>query len=227
MSHYYYEYEIGGDYCYPDTNVLKNKLHILNASELIDAERELTALNLLELKISPIPGALDFDHLKAIHQFLFDDIYDWAGKVRTVNIRKGNQFCNCAYIETGARKLFAELKHENYLLGSDLDHFIARISYYLGEINILHPFREGNGRTQRVMVEFVANTAGYEVDFSSVTPDEMLEASALSFDRDYSCMKEMFRRITSSISKEEQFEFLVQMTSKRGPVWIAYHKHSR
>lgn len=76
-------------------------------------------------------------------------------------------------------------------------------------------------------MEFVANTAGYEVDFSSVTPDEMLEASALSFDRDYSCMKEMFRRITFPISKEEQFEFLVQMTSKRGPVWIAYHKHSR
>lgn len=227
MSSYYYEYEIGGDYCYPETSVLKNRLGILSAKELSDAERELTALNLLELKVSPIAGALDFDHLKAIHRFLFGDIYDWAGKVRTVDIRKGNQFCNCAYIETGAKKLFAELRNENYLLGADLEHFIARISYYLGEINILHAFREGNGRTQRVMVEFIANAAGYEVDFSSVTPDEMIKASALSFDRDYSSMKEMFRRITASISKEEQLDFLVQMTSKRGPVWMAYHKLSR
>lgn len=185
MSRYYYEYEIGGDYCYPDTNVLKNKLDVMDGGILSDAERELTALNLLELKFSPVPGALDFDHLKVIHRFLFDDIYDWAGKVRTVNIGKGNQFCNCDYIVHGACTLFDELRKDGYLIGADLDYFIPRISYYLGEVNMLHPFREGNGRTQRVMIEFMANTAGYEVDFTTVTPGEMIAVSAQSFDRDY------------------------------------------
>lgn len=222
MSRYYYEYEIGGDYCYPDTNILKNKLDIMDGGILSDAERELTALNLLELKFNPVQGALDFDHLMAIHRFLFNDIYDWAGKARTVNIRKGNQFCNCDYIVPGAQTLFDELKKDDYLIGTGLEHFISRISYYLGEINVLHPFREGNGRSQRVMIEFIANAAGYEVDFSSVTPTEMVTASAQSFDRDYVLMKKMFHRITSTISKEEQRNFLTKMTVKRGPVWIAY-----
>ena len=89
---YYYEYEQDSYYCYPGTYVLKNKLNITDADELKSAEREITSLRTAQLMIEPMDGTLDFGYLKQIHKFLFGDIYEWAGKVRTVNISKGNQF---------------------------------------------------------------------------------------------------------------------------------------
>ena len=82
-----------------------------------------------------------------------------------------------------------------------------RLTYYLSEINVLHPFREGNGRTQRAFIEYLAQSAGYGVDLSDVSPDEMLEASVLSFDKDYGRMTAMFKRITFPITPQEQQAF--------------------
>lgn len=79
-----------------------------------------------------------------------------------------------------------------------------RLAYYLREINVLHPFREGNGRTQRLFIEYLASVAGYKVDFSKVTAREMLIASAESFACNYDLINEMFNRITTPISKDEQ-----------------------
>jgi cell filamentation protein len=204
---YDYEYEWDSSYCYPGSSVLKNKLEIRDAEVLVVAEREITAATIAGLMDKPVRGSLDFKHLCDIHHTIFRDIFDWAGKPRTVNIAKGNPFCMSHAIPGYAEDIFARLKGEDFLLGKPTDEMPERLTYYLSEINVLHPFREGNGRTQRVFVEYLAQSAGYYVDFSVVSSDEMVEASVLSFDKDYAMMTAMFRRILSPITPQEQQAF--------------------
>lgn len=210
---YSYDYEWDKEYCYPDSNVLINKLNIKDADALSVAEREITSLRLAVAKASPIKGAFDLDHLQRIHNFVFGDIYEWAGKLRHVNIAKGNQFCLAQHLTQYADDLFRKLKEENYLIGSE--NVPGRLAYYLSEINVLHPFREGNGRSQRLFIEYLAGIAGYEVDFSDVSAREMIVASADSFALEYGRINAMFDRITSPISKEEQQERIAFFFGKR------------
>ena len=84
--------------------------------------------------------------MQDIHRHIFRDIYDWAGELRTVNISKENPFCNYIYVEVEAERIFSELRKENYLIGVPKLNICDKLAYYLGEINALHPFREGNGR---------------------------------------------------------------------------------
>ena len=175
MSDYFYDYEYDTTYCYPQANVLKNKLNIKDADSLLEAERSITALRILELKQSYLDGKLDFSYFKHLHFYIFQDIYGWAGKTRTVNISKGSQFCLCQFIDDQAIELFQKLERENYLV--DAENIAERLSFYLSELNAIHPFREGNGRAQRMFIEILADKAGYEVDFSEVTAEEMIEAS--------------------------------------------------
>lgn len=221
---YYYEYEDAGEYCYPGTLVLVNKLELQDAAELHEAERKLTALNISQILEEPIKGVFDFRHLQAIHKAIFGDVYTWAGKIRTVNIAKGNQFCNTNYIETYAQKIFDELKNEDYLTSTPTNQIAARLAYYLGEINILHPFREGNGRAQRVMIEYVAKIAGFDLTFADISGKEMVQASAEAFDGGYSLLTGIFERIIQPLSWEEQADFVSKLTARRGPVYLAWHK---
>lgn len=207
MTDYSYDYEWDERYCYPHSSVLKNKLEIRDAKALSVAERELTSLRLTAAKVRPIKGTFDFDHLRRIHRFIFGDIYMWAGKVRTVNIAKGNQFCLSHNIDMMASSIFGQLKNENYLIGSD--NVPVRLAFYLSEINVLHPFREGNGRAQRLFIEYLANVAGYDVDYSLVSPREMIIASAESFACEYGKINSMFERITKPIPLKKQEEAIV------------------
>ena len=199
MEQYYYEYEQDSIYCYPDSFILKNKLNIRDPETLEEAERNITALRILELKQNPPKGNLTFKYFQKLHKQIFGDIYEWAGKVRNVNIAKGNMFCDCRFIEDMMEELFSELEKENYLQPCDTEEMADRLAYYLSEINALHPFREGNGRTQRLFIEILAERAGYEVDFSEVSAEEMVEASAKAFLRDYGKMNELMRRIVKKI----------------------------
>ena len=194
MSDYFYDYEYDTTYCYPQANVLKNKLNIKDADSLLEAERSITALRILELKQSFPDGKLDFSYFKHLHFYIFQDIYGWAGKTRTVNISKGSQFCLCQFIDDQAIELFQKLERENYLV--DAENIAERLSFYLSELNAIHPFREGNGRAQRMFIEILADRAGYEVDLSEVTAEEMIEASYQSFNQNYDPMNAIMRRIT-------------------------------
>lgn len=194
---YDYSYEWDERYCYPKSHVLKNKLGITDAEQLRTAEREITSLRIANARINPIEGNFDFDHLKRLHKYIFGDIYDWAGEIRWVNISKGNQFCLCEYINANAEKVFTKLADEKLLTDMGENTISLRLAYYLGEINVIHPFREGNGRTQRLFFELLAENAGYNVDFSQVSEREMIEASADSFACDYGKMNALFQRITS------------------------------
>ena len=199
MPDYSYDYEYDKTYCYPSSNVLKNKLNIRNAADLQEAERNITALRLLELKQAHPEGSLDFSNFKRLHYHIFQDIYDWAGKTRTVNISKGTQFCLFQYINEQANELFERLEKEDYLIGTS-QPIAERLAFYLSELNAIHPFREGNGRTQRMFIEILAYRAGYEVDFSTVTADEMIEASYQSFNRNYEKINALFMRITNKVT---------------------------
>lgn len=176
-----YDYEEDGTYCYPGTDVLKNKLNIRDKDTLSEAERSISLLRMMELEEKPIKGCYDLDHLRAIHRVLFGDIFDWAGELRTVDISKGTMFCKCEYIESNANKLFKQLNDEKRLSGLELDSMISRLSYYLCEINAIHPFREGNGRTQRLFVKQLAFDAGYHLDFTDINDKEKLPVYGDSF----------------------------------------------
>jgi Protein involved in cell division len=195
---YYYKYEQDSFYCYPGTYVLKNRLNILDENELKTAEREITSLRTAQALTSRIKGNFDFKHLAKIHNFLFGDIYEWAGYIRTVNISKGNQFCLCQFIQSQMDEIFQKLKCENYLKDYKEKNEVAkRLAYYLSEINSIHPFREGNGRTQRMFIEHLAASLSYRLDFMKITSSEMLEASAHAFMLDYTLMEELMIRALS------------------------------
>ena len=161
---YSYDYEWDKEYCYPDSHVLINQLGITDSEKLQTAEREITSLKLAMAMQKPIKGYLDLRHLQKIHKYIFSDIYPWAGTLRHVNIAKGNQFCLSQNLELYAGNIFGTLEREHYLIDAG-DNIPYRLAWYLSEINVLHPFREGNGRTQRLFIMYLAGIAGYAVDF--------------------------------------------------------------
>lgn len=194
-----YEYERDDYYCYPDSPVLKNELGIKDEKELDAAEREITSLKIAKLNDEPLEGELNFDYVKRIHKYLFDGIYEWAGEVRRTDISKGNIFCQHELIEVNAEVLFNELKSENYLEGLDKETIIKRLAYYLGDLNTIHPFREGNGRVQRLFIRELASRAGYLINFNGITPEEMIKASDTAFHYEYEPMEAI---IAKSIKKK-------------------------
>ena len=167
-------------YSYPNTNILKNKIGIKDKIKLDIIERNMTNKRLIELKTNPINGKYDLSHLQKIHKYIFQDIYDWAGKLRSVNIGKGqNFFCLVQHLDYAQNDIFNSLKKDNYLKGLDINDSVNKLAYYLGEINMLHPFREGNGRTQRVFIEQLALKNSLYLDFPA-NKEEMIKASVHS-----------------------------------------------
>ena len=179
---YFYDDHYDKKYCYPGTNVLKNKLNIRDLDTLYDAERDYSAVRQAELDQKGVTGDFSIKHLCSIHEHLFQDVYSWAGKIGTVDISKGTIFCLVQFIEIQFGILYEKLKKENYLADiTDKKELSIRLAYYLGELNMIHPFREGNGRTQRIYIEQLCKNNGrFEIDFSEITKDEMLYASIQS-----------------------------------------------
>lgn len=160
------------------TGVLCNKLGLRDPDELHDAERAIVGVTLAEQEEYPVSGNYDLEHLQSIHKALFDHLYQWAGDLRkNVFISKGNSlFCSAEFIMSYSVDLFAQLKAENYLQNLKRDDFIKRAAFYISEINALHPFREGNGRTQRIFIRQVAKQAGWNLNFTSVDPASLRNA---------------------------------------------------
>jgi len=179
-------------YCYPDSEVLMNKLGIRDMNKLHSFERRLTMLRLSELLDKPIVGQFNLEHLQRIHKYIFQDVYEWAGQIRTVDIAKGNMFCNVKFIKPQAEVIFGNLEKENYLTGLEEDVFVKRLAYYFAEINALHPFREGNGRSQREFIRSLALYNGYIISFAKIGTEDMLKASRDSFLCDYREMERIF-----------------------------------
>ena len=194
MSHnneYEYNYQKHDDfYCYPGTTVLINKFDIRDKEALNTSERQITALKIAKLEESPVKGSFDLKHIKSIHKFIFGDIYDWAGQIRRGDflIKSDSIFCRAMFIESMAADIHAKLKADNFLRGLEKSDFINKLAYYMGEINALHPFREGNGRTQRLYFKQLCVKAGYDLGFSNTQKETLVKADIAAFNRDYSLL---------------------------------------
>ena len=175
---YDYQYDDDDPYVYPGTKVLVNRFNCRDQEKLSEIERTITFIKASELEANPIEGHFDLNHLKAIHHFLFCDIYDWAGTIRQKGfISKGESvFCKAEFIEPYSSGFFKRLKRENYLVNLTKEEFVIRLAFYIAEINALHPFREGNGRTQRIFANQLARQAGWNLNLSACTPKELCDA---------------------------------------------------
>ena len=175
-------YSDSDPYLDPATGVLKNRLDIADEATLEQAEADLVATRSYELAQAPLKGRFDLAHMQAIHRHLFGDVYEWAGQLRTIDISKGgNRFAHYAYLESAAAPIFQQLAKENQLTGFGEAVFSTRAAWYLGELNALHPFREGNGRAQREFISHLAHANGYYIAWENVSQADMLDAAIRSF----------------------------------------------
>lgn len=170
-------------YCYPDSNVLKNKLNIRENKLLKTAEEEITLIKQMELLKNPIKGNFSKAHLINIHKFIFEDIYSFAGKIRREQISKADtMFYPPNLIDRELDKVFSKIKEKNMLRETDKEKIFDNLAYVMAELNIIHPFREGNGRSIREFIRLMAKRMGYDLNWGNVDREELLEASILSVD---------------------------------------------
>lgn len=168
-------------YCYKGTNVLVNKTNIKDPIALKNYETSVIGLKLMALSKQGITGKFDVSHFVSIHKFLFEDIYPFAGLFRTENIAKDCfQFAEWEYIENELTRLLSELKSENFLANLTKEKFAERLAYYWAELNVLHPFREGNGRTTREFLRQLSLKNGYILNLHKILPQKLFNASIKS-----------------------------------------------
>lgn len=168
-------------YCYPGTDILINNAGIKTQEELTDFENTATSQRLTELFKRPVYGKFNLRHLKNIHYYIFQDVYPFAGKIRTERIQKGNTpFANPQYIEQEANKIFKLLKEDPFLRNYPKKKFAEKAAYFMSEINIVHPFREGNGRAQREFIRCLALNAGFTLDWEIKDKSEIVKATIKS-----------------------------------------------
>lgn len=175
------KYDVAQDsYCYEGTRVLKNLLDLQDQTELDFAEMRATGHRIAQIS----PGFCQYNlaGLQKIHACLFQDIYSWAGHLRTVDISKGRtRFANVLQIEREADKLFKALAAESFLQGLPEPQFITRLAHYYCELNVLHPFRDGNGRAQRILFELLAIDAGFVMRWQALSADEWVRANEAGY----------------------------------------------
>ncbi|WP_127506655.1 Fic/DOC family protein [Actinoplanes solisilvae] len=169
-----------------DGDALPNRLGITSAAALSRAEADLSFAALLRFSVRPLPGSYDLAHLREFHRQIFGAVYPWAGELRTVDIARTSRdrFCHWRFIESSSAEVFAALAAEGLLAGLARDSFVRRLAHYLGEINAIHPFREGNGRTQRAFLGQLAREAGWRIAWSELdaTVNDAASAAALHGD---------------------------------------------
>lgn len=189
-------------YLYPGLNVMRNQLGIRQAERLAQAAYELTALRAATLPLGP--SARGLPHLCAIHRHLYQDVFDWAGEIREIDIYQGDtRFCHFAYIEKEGNALMQDLEDEAYLVGLNPEEFVARLSHYYCEINVLHPFRIGNGIAQRIFFEQLAIHAGYQLNWRDIDPEAWAQANQSGAMGDLSALQTIFGKVVSEAGESE------------------------
>lgn len=178
---------------------LENKLGLTSSAELAREEERISkkkAVELFETGILDTLPAGKFATLQAIHKYLFEDIYDFAGKIRTVNIAKGNfRFAPLMYLQ-------AALENIDKMPQSDFDEIVEK---YV-EMNIAHPFREGNGRSTRIWLDHILkNKISKVVDWSKVDKEDYLLAMERSPIKDVEIKVLLKNALTNEINSREVY----------------------
>lgn len=164
--------------CYPGTTVLVNKLNIREQEKLNRAEKMSVAVRTAELMQMTFTEPLTFEFYCYLHQALFGDIYDWAGKIRTIDLsKKGTNFCRHDQLYSLGTAKFNYLQKNNEFDGLSREQYIKEIADFYHELNMLHPFREGNGRTERLFFSLLLKRNGNRIDFSKYDADYLMSAT--------------------------------------------------
>jgi cell filamentation protein len=189
-------------YLYLGTDVLKNVPGLRNARQLAAFEATKTAQRIYEISRKPLPGNFDTAHLKAIHKHVFQDVFPWAGEFRTTMLGNAERigqppiwFTPPHLLEHEAQRIFDSLHRMNFLRGLGRMEFSADAALLLAQINKLHPFREGNGRTQRLFLEALAHAAGHQLYFDVVSRERMIQASIDANQGNFGMLRRMFEEV--------------------------------
>lgn len=187
-------YEVFDDpYCYRGTFVLKNRAALKDAKRLQAFELEMSSLRADE----PLPdGRYGPAHYRAVHKHLFGDIYTWAGRYRTVRTSKGgNVFCYPEHIDKEMKKLFRRLRHGAFHSSASPDEFVSAAAGFLAELNAIHAFREGNGRTQLAFLRLLSVKSGHPLELTKLRSGPFLDAMIKSFRDAMGPLEDELRRL--------------------------------
>lgn len=131
------------DFAIPGTGVLRNKLGITDSAALLKATTDSTVLRLAELHASPVRGGFDSTHLQAVHHYIYQDVYDWAGELRTIDVRN----VPASQVEKSLNSVLDRLGRENHLKGLSAEEWAHSASAYLSDLGTIQPFLAGNNIT--------------------------------------------------------------------------------
>jgi cell filamentation protein len=180
-----------------ESGVLRNRLDLTDPNALARAEAELVATRIAAIDRSGVPGGYDLPHLQAFHWHLFGDVYTWAGQLRTVRIGKGRAFCPPEDLQARGAAIFDVLAAAEHLRGLDRAGTVAALAELLAAVNDLHPFREGNGRTQRAFVGQLAQDRGYRIRWDGLDANENISASRAAAAGDLAPLRTLLDRLVS------------------------------
>lgn len=180
--------------CYEGTSCLINKFDIKDEVILKELETTITLNKITEYSLNPLFYSFDVQHYKSIHRYLFGDIYDWAEEYRTVDMsKKGTNFAKAESVEKLMSNCFKRLNDKNLFQGLKFDDFVDEFVDFYCVTNMIHPFREGNGRTQRLFLTQLINKNGYDIDFSEIDTDELMIATIQSANGIIDYLKDIFK----------------------------------
>ena len=184
------------DYFVDGEDILENKLGIHDLEALRSAEQEIVANKTADILNEPVE-AFGLGYLLHVHRVLFEDIYAFAGKMRTVDIAKPDvvtPFAHVQFLEVESKRIFDDLKKKNYLNNLDQKNFVEEITRLAAELNALHPFRDGNGRAIRLYLIMLTDNSGYLLDYSQVSAAEIIDADIRAFEGDIKALIEVYAK---------------------------------
>ena len=188
------------DGCYENTTVLINKLDIRDQNQLNALEQSITSVLIAKASMDIAFENVDFEFYKSLHKYVFSDIYEWAGEIRKVNIsKKGTNFCPVEKIEENSLRIFNNLHKAKFYKALEVDEFIDKFVELYCELNYLHPFREGNGRIQRLFLSMLLKHNGKKIDFAEIDEDLFMIATIKSISGDIFMLKDIFKEHIKSL----------------------------
>jgi cell filamentation protein len=215
--------------------VLKNKLGAITHEQLQGLEGQFVAARYIEIQLGHGPaGQFDAAHLKAIHRHLFQDVYEWAGHSRDELVKladgavasepllskvDGGTFLDGDAVAQALDQVATTIRDTNYLRGLPREEFAARAADTMAEINAIHAFREGNGRTQRAFMEELAKQAVHSLDFTVVSRERMIQASIAANEQGNPAM---MRRVFDEISNPQRVAAMreaIEALDRHGYPW--------
>jgi len=193
-------------YLDPQSGILRNKFGLNDQASLDRAEADAVAVRSILLQGNPLKGDFDSQHLKQVHQYLFQDVYEWAGQFRTTSMVKADyvdggrvtRFTPPDLIEQELTTVFQSLARDGFLKGLPRKDFAQKMAMFFAEINRVHPFREGNGRAQRQFVRQLSSSVGYKLHFEVVSKERLVQASILSANGEIAMMTRLMDEITDT-----------------------------